>query len=395
MPTARARKLCPKLIVLPGDYEKYEYFSRWMFSYAYDFTPEVEISSIDEGYFDLTGVRKPAVEIAGTIREAIRQALKISVSEGIASNKLVSQIASKLNKPASFTEVPPGFEKTFLQPLPPHWLPGIGPHANQKLSSAGLATVGQLAAIPVDLLELLLGGQAPVIRAFANGIDERPLRPAREPAKSYGEQETFAEDTTDEERLEALLRRMADHLMAKVRADGKCVRTVTVKVRYNDMAEDQAGESLAEPTCLETDLYSRLGPLLRKAWKRRVSLRLVSLRLANVYEGVFGLDLPLDVAARQRGRPRAAGLRGGRLARNPRPGRDFARTRLYPLAAGAAGSAIAGGEGAESCGGRRRGARGRNGAGRAAGWSRRADPARGQTRSPAGVAGDVCAVERA
>ena len=300
MPTSRARKLCPKLIVLPGDYEKYEHFSRWMFSYAYDFTPDVEISSIDEGYFDLTGVRKPAVEIAAKIREAIRQALKISVSEGIAINKLVSQIASKLNKPAAFTEVPPGFEKTFLQPLPPHWLPGIGPHANQKLSSAGLATVGQLAVIPVDLLELLLGGQAPLIRAFANGIDERPLQPVRDPAKSYGEQETFAEDSTDEERIEALLRRMADHLMAKVRADRKCIRTATVKVRYNDMAEDQAGESLAEPTCLETDLYSRLGPLLRRAWKRRVSLRLVSLRLSNVYEGVFGLDLPLDAAARQR-----------------------------------------------------------------------------------------------
>src|SRR5919204_1674578 len=58
MPTARARKLCPKLIVLPGDFDKYEQFSRTMFSYAYDFTPDVEIGSIDEGYFDLTGTRK-------------------------------------------------------------------------------------------------------------------------------------------------------------------------------------------------------------------------------------------------------------------------------------------------------------------------------------------------
>ena len=73
MPTVRARKLCPKLIVLPGDFEKYERFSRWMFSYAQDFTPDVEIGSIDEGYFDLTGARKSPVEIADTIRHAIRQ----------------------------------------------------------------------------------------------------------------------------------------------------------------------------------------------------------------------------------------------------------------------------------------------------------------------------------
>ena len=119
MPTARARKLCPKLIVLPGDYERYEQFSNWMFGYAYDFTPDVEQTSIDEGYFDLTANhKKPAVEIALTIRQAIGQSLKITVSEGIASNKLVSQIASKLHKPAAFQNVPGGQEKQFLHPLP-------------------------------------------------------------------------------------------------------------------------------------------------------------------------------------------------------------------------------------------------------------------------------------
>src|SRR6267378_2099290 len=96
MPTARARKLCPKLIVLPGDYERYEQYSKWMFNVGYDFTPDVEKTSIDEGYFDITANRsKSPVEIARTISQAIRQSLKISVSQGIASNKVVSQIASK------------------------------------------------------------------------------------------------------------------------------------------------------------------------------------------------------------------------------------------------------------------------------------------------------------
>src|SRR6266853_4162716 len=101
MPTVLARRLCPRLIILPGDFEKYELFSRLMFSYAYDFTPDVEIGSIDEGYFDLSGTRKPALSIAETIRRAIHQALKLSVSEGIAGNKLISQIASKLKKPSA------------------------------------------------------------------------------------------------------------------------------------------------------------------------------------------------------------------------------------------------------------------------------------------------------
>src|SRR3989475_12625640 len=75
MPTAMARRLCPRLILLPGDFEKYELFSRLMFSYAYDFTPDVEIGSIDEGYLDLTGTRNPPVDIANIIRRAIRQGL--------------------------------------------------------------------------------------------------------------------------------------------------------------------------------------------------------------------------------------------------------------------------------------------------------------------------------
>jgi DNA-directed DNA polymerase III PolC len=294
MPTVRARKLCPKLIILPGDFDKYEHFSRWMFSYAQDFTPDVEIASIDEGYFDLSGVRKPALDVAQTIRTAIGQSLKISVSEGIASNKLVSQIASKLHKPAAFQSVPNGTEVGFLHPLPNRWLPGVGPQTSQRLDAAGLARIRHISATPTDLLHLLVGRMAPTLKSYADGIDDRPVVPMSAPAKSYSQQQTFEKDITDEPYAEAVLCRMADDLMAKVRADGKSIRTLTVKVRYNDMAEDQCGESLAEPTDLETDLYGRLHVLFRQAWKRRVSLRLVSLKLSNVYDGIGRTELSLE-----------------------------------------------------------------------------------------------------
>jgi len=299
MPTARARKLCPKLIVLPGDYGRYEDFSKRMFSFAYDFTPNVEQTSIDEGYFDITANRsKSPIEIALIISKAIRQTLKITVSEGVASNKLISQIASKLNKPSAFQDVPTGQEKLFLHPLPNRWLPGIGPKTAVRLNAAGLVDIGQIAATPIDMLALLLGNQAPALRQFANGIDERPLIPASEPQKSYSKQETFNEDVTDEEYVEAVLRRMADHLFADVREEGRSVRTLTVKVRYNDRDENQRAESLREPTDLESDVYGRLRGLLKEAWQRRVSLRMVSLKLSNVYDGVFRSELSLEANAR-------------------------------------------------------------------------------------------------
>src|SRR6266404_906155 len=181
MPTVRARRLCPKLIVLPGDFERYEQFSNWMFGYCYDFTPQVEQTSIDEGYFDLSGTRKPAAEIALTIRKAIGQRLKITVSEGIGTNKLVSAIASKLRKPAAFYEVLPGNEAAFLHPLSNKWLPGIGPKTSLRLNAAGLAEIRHVAATPLEMLELLLGNQAASVRQFAHGIDERPLIALREP----------------------------------------------------------------------------------------------------------------------------------------------------------------------------------------------------------------------
>src|SRR5208282_4591071 len=307
MPTARAMKLCPKLIVLSGDFERYEQFSNWMFGYCYDFTPDVEQTSIDEGYFDLSCVRKSPVEIALTIRKAIGQRLKIVVSEGIGTNKLVSAVASKLTKPAAFNEVPPGQEAAFLHPLLNKWLPGIGPKTSARLDAAGLARISHIAATPLDMLELLLGSQAMSVRQFANGVDERLLVPLREPQKSFGHQETFATDLTDEEYVKAVLRRMADNLFATVREEGRSIRTLTVKARYNDMAEDQASASLREPTDLETDVYGRLHDLLGAAWKRRVSLRLVSLKLSNVYDGRFRSELALEVSAqRQHARERLA-----------------------------------------------------------------------------------------
>ena len=307
MPTVRARKLCPKLIVLPGDFERYEQFSNWMFGYCYDFTPDVEQTSIDEGYFDLTSATQSPIEIALTIRQAIRQKLKITVSEGIGTNKLISAVASKLTKPDAFNYIPAGNEATFLRPLPNKWLPGVGPKTSVRLNAAGLRHIGLIASTPLELLELLLGRQAWACRQFARGIDERPLIPVREPQKSFSQQETFAADLTDEEYIEAILRRMADDLFAKVRAEKRSIRTLTVKVRYNDMAEDQVAESLLEPTDLETDVYGRLHGLLRQAWKRRVSLRLVSLKLSNVYDHRFRAELPLQVEAhRQQAQSRLA-----------------------------------------------------------------------------------------
>jgi len=316
MPTARARKLCPQLVVVPGDFDMYERFSRLMFSYAFDFTPVVEVASIDEGYFDLSGSRKrSAREVAETIRTAIGQALQVSVSEGIGSNKLVSAVASKLKKPSCFIEVERGGEREFLAPLESKWLPGVGPAMARTLGQAGLIHIGQIAEVEPRQLSLFAGSGARQLWEFARGIDDRPVVPEPPAAKSWGAQETFGQDVTDEDWVLAKLRSIADRLFAKVRADRKTVRTVEVRVRYNDFDECRRSESLKEPTDLETDAYPLLARLLGKAWERRVSLRLVSVKLSGVYGVIFQTGLPLsgagfDSAQRRRLSPILDKIRG-------------------------------------------------------------------------------------
>ncbi|MFN0080861.1 MAG: DNA polymerase III subunit alpha [Prosthecobacter sp.] len=303
MPTARAKKLCPGLIVLPCDFDKYERFSHLMFSYAYDFTPIVELASIDECYLDLHGARQTkASDTAAKMQQAIAQSLKLSVSVGVGSNKLVSQIASKLRKPHCFIEVAPGHEQGFLWPLENKWLPQVGPQLAAKLNTAGLRMVEHIARTPVDELSLLVGSGAAALHDYALGNDLRPVVCDAPAAKSYGEQETFQQDTTDTAFIIARLRGMADTLMRRVREDGKSIRTVTLRLRYNDMDEVTRSTSLDEPTDLEHDLYPLLTAMLTRAWERRVSVRLIGLRFTKIYETGFCNVLPLEQSDMKRER---------------------------------------------------------------------------------------------
>jgi DNA polymerase-4 len=301
MPTTRARQICPHLIVVRGHYEFYERFSRFVFCYARDFTPAVEVTSIDEGYLDLSGHPHPvAVEVAEAIRSAVRQHLKITISLGVASNKLIAQIASKLRKPDSLIAVPPGEEREFLGPLPNAWLPGVGPALAAKLNRYDLERIEQIAAAPQSTLAYLVGGYGPRLREYAQGIDHRPVASEHGDAKGYGSQDTFGHDSTDAAYLLAKLRSIADGLAARVREDGKSFRTVTLRLRYHDFHDVSRAHSLAEPSDQEQDIYPLLPGLLRQAWERRAPVRMVGLRLTGIYPGIFHSDLPLDKRSRKR-----------------------------------------------------------------------------------------------
>jgi DNA polymerase-4 len=305
MPSAKARKVCPGLIMIRGSMAKYSDYSHRMFAIIEDFTPEIERTSIDEGYFDVSGHRtlRP-MEIGRQMKERIRSELGITVSLGIASNKLVAQIASKLRKPDALVEVPAGTEREFLAPLESTWLPGVGAKFGARLKDIGLAHIRDVAIAPLDLLESVAGSYASSLQALANGFDDREVIVEHGDAKSYGMQDTFGENLRDAASVLPILQGMADKLMSRVRGDGKAIRTVTVKVRYPDFTDTSHGITLPQATDLETDIYPHLKPLLRGAWTHKEAIRLASLRFSNVTDPIFQAELPLDSRVTQRTRQR-------------------------------------------------------------------------------------------
>ena len=304
MPMSKARKLCPQLVVVPPHFDLYEQFSENIFGLAEEYTPLIEKQSIDEGYLDLSGSRqylcRDPEAVAQKLRHAVQDWLKVTISQGLARTKLLSQIASKLYKPNGLRVIPPhrDDELNFLHPLPVKWLPGIGPVGAKLFQSAGLTRIGQVAHMPVNWLTELAGRQARQLRELANNIDNRTVEPSQPAAQSYGHQKTFETDTVDAVFIEAMLRRLADQAFRRVRADRKQVRTVTVKLRYTDMHEEQGQSSLPEPTDVEDQVYPLLSRLLNKLWARRVRLRMVQVTLSRVYSGFTQLDL-FGVAQRQ------------------------------------------------------------------------------------------------
>jgi DNA polymerase-4 len=210
---------------------------------------------------------------------------------GIATNKLVAQIASKLRKPRGFVVVPPGEEPAFMAPLALGRLPGIGAKTEAALAREGLCNVSDLFLRGESELAAILGRDWRRVLAEGRGEDDSSVETESEDAKSYSKQETFPENEGDFAAVERVAKRMLDELLPLVRADRAAVRTMTVKVRYGDFTQESHGQSLEASSDIEASFYPLVAPLLRGAWKKRRPLRLVSVRLSGVEAGPRQLEM--------------------------------------------------------------------------------------------------------
>jgi DNA polymerase-4 len=206
----------------------------------------------------------------------------LTASVGVAASKLVAKVASDLEKPDGLVVVAVGDEAAFLAPLPITRLWGVGERTAAALADFGVRTIGDLAAVPDDLLARRFGRQGPLLARRARGIDPSPVA-ASDPARSVSHEHTFAIDTADPELLERTLLALSEGVAGRLRAGAVRARTVTVKVRDAAFATTTRQRTLAEPTD-QTEVIFRAALDLARPQIRGVRVRLLGVAASHLEE---------------------------------------------------------------------------------------------------------------
>lgn len=291
MPMKMALRLCKEAVVVKSDFEAYSKYSGIVTDIIRDTVPVFEKASIDEFYVDLSGMDKffGCNLFTSELKQKVYRESGLPVTYGLASNKLISKVATNEVKPNGQIEIPFGDEKMFLAPLSVMKIPGVGKETGYKLLKMGVETVKLLSEIPVVMLQNLLGKNGQELWRRANGIDESPVIPFHE-QKSISTENTFQQDTIDVNFLHGELVRMTEKIAFDLRTQNRLTGCVTVKLRYSNF--DTYTKQLSIPyTNADHILIETAKGLFDKLYERRMLIRLIGIRFTNLIPGNYQISL--------------------------------------------------------------------------------------------------------
>jgi DNA polymerase-4 len=299
----KAAKLAPDALVLPADFDEYRRYSRLFKDAVRVIAPEVEDRGIDEIYIELTGlVEAGAAEgapdpwvrarVAATdIQRAVREATGLTCSIGVTPNKLLSKIASELDKPGGLTVLTAADVPARVWPLPARKVNGIGPKASARLETMGIRTIGELAATDPALLVAHFGrSYGAWMHEAAHGRDERPVVTRSEP-KSISRETTFEDDlhaVRDRERLSRIFTGLCLKVADDLRRKGYEGRTIGLKLRYDNFLTVTRDCTLSEPTADAAAIRRAAGECLKRVPLDR-RIRLLGVRVGTLTPAREGL----------------------------------------------------------------------------------------------------------
>ena len=288
MPMARARRLCPRAVVLQPDFETFSRVSSSVMETFRLVTPAVEPLSLDEAFLDVSGARRAGTpySIAENLRARVFDEQGITCSVGVASTLAVAKLASRRAKPDGTVVVPPHAVTTFLHPLDVGELWGVGEKTAQMLNRLGLTSVGDIAHTPLATLQRAVGpGLGARLHHLAWGEDPRAVTPRRgpdEPDRSMGADETFGRDTDDREVILREVLRLSAKVTGRMRAAEVAGRTVTLRVRFADFTTITRSKTLPEATDVTREVYRTAADLFTALGLQRARLRLVGVRVEGL-----------------------------------------------------------------------------------------------------------------
>ncbi|ARI77131.1 DNA polymerase IV [Halobacillus mangrovi] len=269
MPVGEAKRLCPDLIVMRPNFERYRTASKEMFKILSDVTSIVQPVSIDEGYMDITQCEEQGSppDIAERIQRRIYEELDLPCSIGIAPNKFLAKMASDMKKPMGITILRLRDIEKKLWPLPIEEMYGVGSKTADKLKKINIQTIGDLANHPVLELKQLLGINGERLQNRANGMDQRPVDPdAVHEFKSIGTSTTLPQDTTEDTEVRAVLRRLSNKVEARMKNKKVVAKNVQLMIRYHDRKTVTRSRQLKEFIHTSDDLFNAAIQLFDQHW---------------------------------------------------------------------------------------------------------------------------------
>jgi DNA polymerase-4 len=298
----RARRLCPRAIVVTPRMSAYSEASKAVFRVFEETAPLVEGLSIDEAFLDVRGldhISGTPTEIAVRLRREVREQVGLPITVGVARTKFLAKVASGVAKPDGLLVVAPGRELEFLHPLPVERLWGVGHVTSKKLRDRGITTVGEVAELSEAALVSMLGrASGRHLHALAHNRDPRPVQVGRR-RRSIGAQRALGRRTRPPDEIAGALIALVDRVTRRLRTARRVCRTVILRLRFSDFSRATRSQTMGEPTAqtqtilrTATDLLSESMPMIR-----RRGITLIGIALTNLGdEGAIQLTLPLNRA---------------------------------------------------------------------------------------------------
>jgi len=333
MATRLAKKLCRDLVLVPPNPRLYARASRALDEVLRVYAPVIEPRWYGHAFLDISGTERlfgPAVDVAEKIRREARERLKLPLWVGVATNKLVSEAATRVGRADRLSvgpsdgqsvrrsdfgpiNVEQGAEQSFLAPHHIDKLPGTPDRVRERLDDYQLDIIGDIAAISEADLYAVLGREGRELRTRARGIDPRPVL-SPEVRAEYRVTHTLATDTNDLSVLHPLLRRLTEMLGRRLRQRGLAARRINVGVDYVDYESDSRAISLRE-AALDMELWDASRRALAQAMARRLAVRQVTVTVDRLIEANLQLDFWEPETTRASLLQRAVDVIGGQAGR--------------------------------------------------------------------------------